>query len=112
MSKAEYTIAKQIGNKGYFGRVALDVDTSEANANQVIVDFEDSVSDTWRAAANFGIMYMLDHLPKRSHYPHGLRVHVTTIGGHPVDTTRIVIACAAANALAEALALKRIRGLI
>ena len=59
-----------------------------------------------RFGAHFGIDYVLERIPKRKLFPKGATIHVESIQGHAVDTTNLVIAYAAANALLHALDLE------
>jgi len=102
MKHGEFKVAKQIGAKGYFGRVRLEVDQVTENGN-VVVEFDDRQAARWQTGARFGIDYVLDHVSKRAIFPNGIRVFVGAIEGHDVDTDNTVIAYVAANALLSAL---------
>ncbi|HEX4143929.1 MAG TPA: hypothetical protein VHY91_10375 [Pirellulales bacterium] len=102
MKCGEFKVAKQIGPRGYFGKVRLEVDEVTENGN-VVVEFDDHQASRWRTGARFGIDYVLDHLSKRAIFPNGIRVHVGSIEGHEVDTDNTVIAYVTAIALLSAL---------
>jgi len=102
MKHGEYRLAKQQGKWGYFGEVALQVETN-GGSGAIEVDFDANQAQEWQAGARFGIDYVLEHLPIRKLFPQGARIHVESINGHLVDTTNTVIAYAAANALLRAL---------
>ena len=102
MKRGEFKVAKQIGPKGYFGRVRLEVNQGTENGN-VVVEFDDRQAARWQTGARFGIDYVLDHVSKKESFPNGIRVFVDAIEGHEVDTDNTVIAYVAANALLSAL---------
>jgi hypothetical protein len=102
MRSGEFKIAKQAGQRGFFGRVSLDVEDLESS-NEVQVDFHDTCADRWRSGARFGIDYVFEHIPKRKYFPRGVRVHVGCIEGHEVDTDNALIAYVTAIALFQAL---------
>ena len=70
------------------------------------VDFDPDRAAEWRIGAHFGIDYVLERIPRRKLFPKGATIHVESIQGHAVDTTNVVIAYAAANALLHALDLE------
>ncbi len=105
MSRGEFAIAKQAGPKGYFGKVALEVEPTE-NDGAITVDFDEQRARLWQQGARFGIEYVLEHIPRRKYFPKGGRVHVDCIEGHEVDTNNVLIAYLTANALFEALGIK------
>ena len=102
MQRGEFRIAKQSGSRGYFGRVALDVELDETSGG-VQVSFDNTRANRWQNGARFGIEYALEHIPKRKYFPKGATVHVGCIEGHEVDTDNALIAYLAANALFQAL---------
>ena len=67
------------------------------------IDFDPVQASQWQTGARFGIEYILEHSSRRSLFPEGGRIHVTSIEGHPVDTNNAVIAYVAALALIDAL---------
>ena len=95
MISGDYKIAKQRGQKGYFGRVALDAQPTESG---VQVDFDAACASCWQSGVRFGIDYFFDHIPIVG----GVRIHVVCVEGHEVDTNNALIALAAANALFQA----------
>ena len=102
MARGEFRIAKQLGVRGYFGRVSLDVEPAESGGD-VQIDFDRSCSTRWQRGARFGIAYVFEHIPKRTYFPKGARVHVDCIEGHEVDTDNSLIAYVTANAVFQAL---------
>jgi hypothetical protein len=102
MARGEFKIAKQAGPRGYFGRVTLDVEPA-GKTGALVVDFDDDNAGRWQTGARFGIDYVLEHVPKRTYFPQGLKIHVGCIEGHEVDTDNTLIAYVTANALLEAL---------
>jgi hypothetical protein len=103
MKRGEFTLATQAGNKGYFGKVAIEVEAAHDITGKVEVDFDAEHARRWQIGARFGIQSVLDHVPRKRTFPTGARIHVTSIQGHEVDTNEVVIAFAAANALLRAL---------
>ena len=67
------------------------------------MDFDPERAAEWHIRAQFGIDYVLERLPVEKLFPRGAAIHVERIQGHPVNTTNVLIAYAAANALAHAL---------
>lgn len=100
MARGEFKIAKQIGPKGYFGKVVLHVEPGEDG--QIEVDFDEERAIKWKSGVRFGIDYVLDHLPEAS-LPNGLKIHLELIDGIVVDTTTTLIAYVTAIALIRAL---------
>ncbi len=105
MGRGEDKFAVQIGPRGYFGKVAVEA-APEDRGGEVTVDFDPSVPDEWKSGASFGIGYVLEHITTQTLFPNGGRVRVLSIGGHSVDTTNVVIAFVAANALYKALGMQ------
>jgi len=101
MGIGECKVAQQLGRKGYFGRVVLEALPNEDG--EVTVEFDKDRATEWQSGARFGIDYALEHVSKRTVYPKGLKVRVTTIEGHDVDTTSSLIAYIAARAMFQAL---------
>jgi hypothetical protein len=102
MARGEFQIADQIGPKGYYGKVALEAEPSEAGG-EVTIQFDQTDAARWQSGAQFGIDYALEHVSTRKFFPHGGRVRVLRIEGHEVDTNNTVIAYVAAHALFRAL---------
>ncbi len=102
MIAGDFELREQVGPKGYFGRVVLEAEPQE-NGDDFCIEFDARHAGRWQSGANFGIEYVLEHIPKRKLFPNGLRILVTAIEGHEVDTTNSVIALVAANALMNAL---------
>jgi hypothetical protein len=102
MSVGEFKLAKQIGPKGFFGKVVIEVEPTESNG-AVAVEFDADHANRWTTGAEFGIDYVLEHIAKRKVFPNGGRIRVSRIDGHEVDTNSVVIAYVAAHALLNAL---------
>jgi hypothetical protein len=109
MKQAEFKLAVQSGNRGYFGKVVLHIESNGA-AGGVKVDFDPQRAADWQAGARFGIDYVLEHVSIKKLFPEGATIHVDAIQGHPVDTTNVVVAYAAANALIRALEIELAEG--
>ena len=105
MKHGEFTLATQLGKRGFFGKVVLSVDAN-GDAGTIKVDFDPDRAGEWQIGAHFGIDYVLERIPRRKLFPKGATIHVESIQGHAVDTTNLVIAYAAANALLHALDLE------
>jgi hypothetical protein len=105
MKHGEYTLATQLGKRGFFGKVVLSVDAN-GGTGTIRVDFDPERAAEWQIGAHFGIDYILERIPQRKLFPKGATIHVESIQGHTVDTTNLVIAYAAANALLHALDLE------
>jgi hypothetical protein len=103
MKRGEYTLATQVGGKGYYGKVALEYEP-EGPSGTVTIEFDKSAAQKWTSGARFGIDYVLEQLPRKA-FPNGARILVQSIQGHEVDTNNVVIAFATANALLSALEL-------
>ncbi len=101
MGTGECKVAKQSGRKGYFGRVVLQ--TEPKDDGQITVEFDEQNASRWQSGARFGIDYALEHISKKTFFPRGLRVIVTSIEGHDVDTSSLLIAYASSHALMQAL---------
>ena len=101
MGTGECKIAKQLGRKGYFGRVVLEAQPNDNG--QITVEFDKERAGRWQSGARFGIDYVLEHVSQRNLFPGGLNVRVTAIDGHEVDTTTSLIAYITARAMFQAL---------
>jgi hypothetical protein len=102
MSIGEFKLVKQIGPKGFFGKVVLEVEPAD-NDGAVAVEFDPNNANRWTTGAEFGIDYVLEHIAKRNIFPKGGRIRVSRIDWHEVDTNSVVIAYVAAHALLRAL---------
>ena len=104
MGIGECKIAKQLGRKGYFGRVVLEAEPTDDG--EVAVEFDKEKASRWQSGVRFGIDYALEHVSERTVYPNGLRIRVNEIEGHEVDTTTSLIAYIAARAMFQALGIE------
>lgn len=104
MFNGEYQLAIQKGDIGYFSKVSLEVNfTDKENSVEVIFDeivFDEVIEKPWKTAVQFGIEYAYEKLQNNEK---GIKVNVTEIRGHLVDTTQITIAFSAMYALWNAL---------
>lgn len=98
MQIAEYKLAKQIGEIGYFGCVGLAVEVTDRDG--LSIEFSDECSEEWKRGIEFGLSYVWENLPQQYR---GLRVNVTKIEGHAVDSTSVVMAFVATQVLWKAL---------
>ena len=105
MGRGEDKLVVQVGGKGYFGEVTLEVERL-GRGGAVTVYFDPSVSEQWKSGASFGIEYALEHVNTHSLFPNGGRVRVLSIVWQPVDTSSVEIAFVAANALYKALGIQ------
>ena len=101
MGTGECKVAKQSGQKGYFGRVVLEAQPKDDG--EITIEFDEHRANRWQSGARFGIDYASEHVSKRAVYPKGLKIRVTTIEGHDVDTTTSLIAYITAHAMFQAL---------
>ena len=101
MTAGNFELKEQSGNKGFFGRVSLQAEPQLNGEFQV--EFDQQNAQRWQSAAQFGVDYFLEHIPKKKLFPTGLRVFISEIDGHEVDTTNLVIAYVTVNALMRAL---------
>jgi hypothetical protein len=95
----------QVGSRGYYGKITVELVATD-DGSDVTVEFAPNVGTLWRPGAAFGIHYVLDRVAKRKFFPNGGKVRVTSITGHAVDTTNLVIAFVAARALYKALGIQ------
>ena len=101
MKQGEHTLVQQIGSKGYYGKVRLGVESVDPVC--ISVDFDAMCGQDWRIGTTLRIVYAWD-LYRRSHTDtNGLDVRVLEITGKPADSTNLVVAFVAANALWKAL---------
>lgn len=101
MSQGEYTFRHQQGAKGYYGIVRLEVTTSEGRG--LTIAFDEKAALDWRIGVQFGITYGWEIFTSRQPNGKRLDVRVLEITGQAVDTTNLLIAFVAANALWKAL---------
>jgi hypothetical protein len=101
MKNGEFVLAKQLGSKGYYGRIRLAVEPTISR--MLTVDFQAGTEQQWRSGAEFGIVYGWELYHRGHPAVGGLQVRVLEIHSQPVDTTNLVIAFVAANALWNAL---------
>src|SRR5260370_37935904 len=102
MKRGEFSLATQVGSKGYFGKVALEVEHEDPSGTGK-VEFDQPGAQNWQSGARFGIDHVLENIPKKTVFPKGGKIIVHSIQGHPVDTNNVVIAYVAAYALLSAL---------
>lgn len=96
-----YDLAIQRGDWGYFASVTLSVGLEAADEG-LVVEFE-TAGDAWRAGAQFGVAYAYEKSVDQIGQRQRVRVRVTEIRGHIIDTTEICVAYAAAHAFWKAL---------
>lgn len=101
-TSGKYRVARQSGNRGYFGEVEVEVDRDLGNGS-IEISFDPIHASAWQVGARFGIEYVLEHTPRRTLFPHGGKIHVSRIVGHLVDTNNLVIAYVTALAVIDAL---------
>lgn len=102
VATGEFRIASQVGQRGFFGDVSLNADTT-VNDGKITVLFDEEHASRWRGGAQFGIDYVLEHISKKQYFPHGIKIFVNRITGHEVDTDSALIAFVTARALLQAL---------
>jgi hypothetical protein len=100
MTSARFELTRQIGGKGSFAIVALEIEPDEMQS----IHFQPGPSDEhfahwYTSAAETGIRYAMEAV----HYYERVRITVTEIGSLEVDSTALQIVYAAANATWEAL---------
>ena len=100
MGTGECKVAKQSGQKGYFGRV---VSTPSQRTTARSPSNSTNIAPIVGSRGSIGIDYALEHISRRAVYPKGLRIRVTAIEGHDVDTTTSLIAYITAHAMFQAL---------
>jgi hypothetical protein len=98
-----FELAEQRGNKGYYGKVLIQVEPDPTlRGCEISFDEPNAGNAEWRDAAKFGIEYAYAHIPKKERASEGHRIRVQTIRGHPFDTNGLIIAYAAVCALLRA----------
>lgn len=95
-----YELAVQKGNRGYFASVAIRAEIDEGEAG-LVVEIADDIR-SWRLGAQFGIAYAYEKSLAQSDPGRRVRVEVTKLQGHVVDTTETAVAFAAAWAFWKA----------
>lgn len=108
MSRGEEKLAIQVGQKGYFGKVVVEVEFADREDNEVIVKFEGTLPLRWRSGALFGVHCVLEHV-KQKLFPKGGYIRILCIDGKEVDTSNVVIAFVAAHALYKALDIQPVK---
>jgi hypothetical protein len=101
MAQEEFTLIQQVGGKGYYGKVRLGVDTADSVG--ITIHLDETSGNDWRVGAEFGIVYGWEIYRRHQPKVKGLSVRVLEITGKVIDTTNLVIAFVAANALWKAL---------
>ncbi len=101
MGTGEYRIAKQVGLKGYFGRVVLEA--QPRNDGEVTIEFDRQRADEWQSGVRFGIEYAIEHVSPAKLLGSGAEVRVTVIEGQDCDTSTSLIAYVAARAMFQAI---------
>jgi hypothetical protein len=101
MVEGHFKLACQSGGKGYYGEVRLA--TRSVCDRGLVIDFAPGCEAHWRIGAEFGITYGWELVQFSRSRGNGLVVTVLDIRGQPVDTTNLVVAFVAANALWNAL---------
>ena len=104
-TNAEYVLAKQSGDAAFYAAVEVQVDVVAITERTQALDISppSNAPADWCRAVEFGIHYAGEHLPRSQRFGKKYAVTVISIKGHPVDTTLIVIAFAAAKAFWKAV---------
>lgn len=98
----EYMLAKQVGNRAFFARVAMEV-SSSSNGSNLIVSIDPAIESRWHSAVSFGIEYAWELLVREITIMPSVAVRVISVDWQPADSTMMTVAFASANALWEAL---------
>jgi hypothetical protein len=101
MKHGEHALFKQVGGKGYYGKVGLTVELLDRPG--LIIDFAPACTADWSVGVQFGIVYGWELFGRAYPEAKGLSVEVVEIEGKPVDTTNLVMAFVTASALWNAL---------
>ena len=99
--KAEYSIKRQIGGRGFFGRVYLECVPQSISG--LILDI-DKNSIEWKPSIEFACSYFLEH----SYNHKGIKVNILEIHDNPVDTSSTIIVFIIIKALESILGKKDI----
>jgi hypothetical protein len=98
-----FEIKEQRGEKGYYGKVLLEVEPDDTRKGcEITFDEAKAKNREWQDAARFGIGYAYSQIPRRELLANGHRVQVRLLQGHPFDTDSLIIAYAAVRALLNA----------
>lgn len=102
MPQGEFKLVVQAGQVGYYAEIVLDVQRSP-QLEGIAIQFAPSCEIRYRAAAQFGIEYAWEYTPRELKGNTGLAVEIVTIRWAAVDTTSVLVAYAAAEALWKAI---------
>jgi hypothetical protein len=97
-----HKLAAQHDNYGYFAEVSVNVMLERGDAG-LRVEFSEGTGSAWRAGASFGLAYAFEKSPMAEVRGKRVVVRVTSIRGHAVDTTEVLIAYASAKAFWQAV---------
>jgi hypothetical protein len=98
-----FELKEQRGNKGYYGKVLIEVEPDNSiKGPEISFDERNAKNKEWREAARFGIQYAYTHIARRDFTASGHRIRVQRIQGHPFDTNSLIVAYVAACALFRA----------
>lgn len=93
--QTEYSLAKQIGKKGFYGKVRLDA-TLLATPG-LVIDLGDEFYE-WKASIELACKYFLERSPSYV----GMKVALIDIEDNPVDTSSVIIVYCVVKALEKA----------
>jgi hypothetical protein len=100
MSEGKFELAMQHGLAGYFGSVRLVADWTRPTEG---VEMEFLVEcEPWKAGIRFGIEYAYERIKKAGKPLSGMRVRIVGFRGHEVDTSLMVAAFIAVQAMWQA----------
>jgi hypothetical protein len=98
-----FELAEQRGDKGYYGKVLVEVEPDDSLKGCEITFCEPQAKNVeWQNAARFGIEYAYSRIPRKEFHSKGHRIQVRRIQGHPFDTDSLIIAYAAVRSLLNA----------
>ena len=100
MARGEFFLRRQIGGRGAFARVAVEMEELKTNDFDVRIDLNPSDMSVreFEAAAELGVRYAWERIDS-FHRPPGATVTVTELTISLVDTTQIQVVYAAAMAM-------------
>jgi hypothetical protein len=104
MARGTYKLKQQIGGRGAFAWVTLEIEESKP-PNNVIISDSNSIAHHFVAAAKTGIQYAQMQLLMERQNPPTVDVTILELIENPVDTREIMVVYAACMAYCDALKL-------
>jgi hypothetical protein len=96
-------LAVQRDGFGYFAEISISIQFARPLTEDVSVEFMTAIPKRYRVAAEFGFEYAWEHTPRSKKIQGALQICVNQLRTQVVDTSAVLVAYVAADALWKAL---------